>query len=308
MEELGGLARRMPWTAWLFLVGAIAISALPPLNGFVSEWMTFQALVLGGAELRGGAGLTAVVSASLLALTGGLAATCFVKAFGVTFLGRPRSAHARDAVEAAPSMLAGMLLLAVACVALGVLPGFAMRILDAPTTQLIGGPGPSALVTVHGPLVLAAGRAGAGTAISPTIVAVLFAGLAAGTWVLRGWRRTAGRRLAPTWTCGMTPTSRFDYTATAFAKPLRLIFARLYRPRRQIDKEIGANPYVVSRLRYEGEVEDLAETMLFHRLRDRVMSVARAVRAHSTGRIHGYIGYLLVTLLVTLLLFGRGSR
>jgi hydrogenase-4 component B len=74
MEELGGLARRMPWTAWLFLLGAVAISALPPLNGFVSEWMTFQALLLGGSRLGGASGLLAGVAASMLALTGGLAA------------------------------------------------------------------------------------------------------------------------------------------------------------------------------------------------------------------------------------------
>ena len=101
MEELGGLARRMPWTAWLFLLGAVAISALPPLNGFVSEWMTFQALLLGGARLGGASGLLAGVAASMLALTGGLAAACFAKAFGVTFLGRPRSTHAEHATRIA---------------------------------------------------------------------------------------------------------------------------------------------------------------------------------------------------------------
>ena len=101
MEELGGLARRMPWTAWLFLLGAVAISGLPPLNGFVSEWMTFQALVLGGARFGGATGLLAGVAASMLALTGGLAAACFAKAFGVTFLGRPRSTHAEQATESA---------------------------------------------------------------------------------------------------------------------------------------------------------------------------------------------------------------
>jgi len=112
MEELGGLARRMPWTAWLFLLGAVAISALPPLNGFVSEWMTFQALLLGGAKLGGASGMLAGVAASMLALTGGLAAACFAKAFGVTFLGRPRSLHAEQASESPAPMIAGMLLLA----------------------------------------------------------------------------------------------------------------------------------------------------------------------------------------------------
>jgi hydrogenase-4 component B len=131
MEELGGLARRMPWTAGLFLLGAVAISALPPLNGFVSEWLTFQALLAGASRFHGPAGLAIVFSAAMLALTGGLAAACFVKAFGVTFLGRPRTLHAEHASEAPPSMIAGMAWLGAACVALGVAPGYAMRLLDA---------------------------------------------------------------------------------------------------------------------------------------------------------------------------------
>jgi hydrogenase-4 component B len=307
MEELGGLGRRMAWTAWLFLVGAVAISALPPLNGFVSEWMTFQGLVLGGAQRGGGAGLAAIVAAAALALTGGLAAACFVKAFGVTFLGRPRSAHADEAVEVAPSMRAGMILLAGVCVAIGVAPGHVLSLLDAPVVRLLGGTGPSTLVTVRGPLVLSAyGNAGGGTALSMAAAAALFAVLALLAWAVLRWPRAAGRRLAPTWTCGMTPESRFDYTATAFAKPLRFIFAALYRPRREVERETGPTPYVLRRLRWEGDVLDLAQTQLYHRLQLWVMTTARAVRSRSTGRIQGYIGYVLFTLLLTLLAFGKG--
>ncbi len=308
MEELGGLARRMPWTAWLFLLGAIAISALPPLNGFVSEWMTFQALLLGGARLGGASGLLAGVAASMLALTGGLAAACFAKAFGVTFLGRPRSGHAEHATESPAPMIAGMALLAAACVALGLAPGFAMPLLDRPTTELLGGLGASAVVTANGPLVLSAGGALAGreaTSISMTAAAALLAALAAVAWVVRGWPRRAPRRLAPTWTCGMTPTSRFDYTATAFAKPLRLIFAAVYRPRREIFRETGASPYVVRFLGYTGEVVDLAETVLYVRLKHWITTSAHEIRVFSTGRVHGYIGFVLVTLVVALLLFAK---
>jgi hydrogenase-4 component B len=309
MEELGGLARRMPWTAWLFLLGAVAISALPPLNGFVSEWMTFQALLLGGVRLGGPSGLLAGVAAAMLALTGGLAAACFAKAFGVTFLGRPRSAHAEHAHESPAPMIAGMALLGLACVALGLAPGWAMRFLDRPTAELLGGAGASATVTVHGPLVLSSGDAAAGlgaTSISVTAAAALFALVAAAAWIVRGWPRAAPRRLAPTWTCGMAPTARFDYTATAFAKPLRLIFAALYRPRREIVRENGPTPYVVRRLGYTGEVVDLAETMLYARVKRWVTTSAHEIRTYSTGRIHGYIAFVLGTLVVSLLLFARG--
>jgi hydrogenase-4 component B len=307
MEELGGLARRMPWTAGLFLLGAVAISALPPLNGFVSEWLTFQALLGGASRFHGPAGLGIVFSAAMLALTGGLAAACFVKAFGVTFLGRPRTPAAERAREAPRSMIVGMVWLAAACVVLGVAPGYAMRLLDAPTAALLHGPGASSVLTARGPLVLSAGLTPSGTdatTISMTAVAALLLALAAMAWVLRHGFRRAPQRSAPTWTCGMTPTARFDYTATAFAKPLRLVFAALYRPRRKLIRETAGTPYVLRHIHYAGEVVDLAETHIYHRVQRDVSALSQAIRARSTGRIHGYIGFVLGALFVALLLFG----
>lgn len=307
MEELGGLARRMPWTAWLFLIGAIAISALPPLNGFVSEWMTFQTLILGSAQLRSGSGLAVITAAAALALTGGLAAACFVKAFGVTFLGRPRSAHAAEAVEVALSMRVGMALLAAGCVVIGVLPGYAMTLLDAPVIRLLGGAGPSSLVTVRGPMVLSAsGTSGTGTAVSMTAAAALFSVLALIALVVILWPRVSALRREPTWTCGMTPSSRFDYTATAFSKPLRFIFASLYQPQRTVNKQIGSTIYVLRQLLWQSDVVDLAQIYFYNRLQAGITYTARAIRQRSTGRIHDYIGYVLMTLLITLLVFGRG--
>jgi hydrogenase-4 component B len=301
----------MPWTSGLFLLGAVAISGLPPLNGFVSEWLTFQVLLGGAGRFHGPAGLGIVLSAAMLALTGGLAAACFAKAFGVTFLGRPRTPHAEHATEAPPSMIVAMVWLAAVCVALGVAPGYAMRLLDAPTAALLHGPGASAVVTARGPLVLSAAPTPSGTAataISMTLVAALLLALTALAWVLRrGWRRLPPS-VAPTWTCGMTPTARFDYTATAFAKPLRLVFAALYRPRRAVIRETAGTPYVVRRIHYAGEVVDLAETHVYQRVERDVSALAQAIRARSTGRIHGYILFVLGALFVTLLLFGAGPR
>jgi hypothetical protein len=188
------------------------------------------------------------------------------------------------------------------------MPGYAMALLDRPTAELLGSPGAVHVVTVQGPLVLSSGdpAAGfAGTSISMTATAMLLVALAGVAGLARGWG-AARRRLAPTWTCGMTPTSRFDYSATAFAKSLRLIFAMLYRPQRQIDRETAGSPYVVRRIHYASEVVDLAETTIYHRVQHAVTSVSAAIRARSTGRIHGYIGFVLVTLLVVLVLYGRG--
>ena len=307
IEELGGLARRMPWTAGLFLLGAVAISALPPLNGFVSEWLTFQALLGGAGRFHGPGGLAIVFSAAMLALTGGLAAACFVKAFGVTFLGRPRSKRAEHATEAPASMIVGMAWLGLACVALGVAPGYAMRLLDAPTAGLLHAPGASAVVTAHGPLVLSAGLTAAGqsaTSISMTMLAALLVALAAIAWILRRGSRGTAPQTAPTWTCGMIPTSRFDYTATAFAKPLRLVFAALYRPRREVIRETAATPYVLRRIRYTGEIVDLSETQIYHRVEQGISRLSRTIRVRSTGHIYGYIAFVLGTLFVALLLFG----
>jgi hydrogenase-4 component B len=139
-----------------------------------------------------------------------------------------------------------------------------------------------------------------------TLVAALLLALAAIAWVLRRGFRRAPRRAAPTWTCGMTPTVRFDYTATAFAKPLRLVFAALYHLRREVIRETAGTPYVVRRIHYTGEVMDLAEMQIYHRVERSISGLSQAIGARSTGRIHGYIAFLLGALFVALLLFGVG--
>ena len=124
LEALGGLIRRMPWTAAFFLVGAVAISGLPPLNGFVSEWLTFQGLLSAGSSLTAVPAIGSLLAAGGLALTAALAAACFVKAFAITFLAMPRTSAASGHVHEVPrGMLAGMGLLALICLLLGVLPG-----------------------------------------------------------------------------------------------------------------------------------------------------------------------------------------
>src|ERR1051326_9136959 len=138
MEEMGGLIKRMPMTAFFFLIGAVAISALPPLNGFVSEWLTYQSLLQGFGTTSSLLRLMFPLSGAMLALTGALAAACFVKAFGISFLGQPRSAHAAQAQETAPSMLLGQALLTAVCIFLGLFPTTFLQWLDPVTEQLAG--------------------------------------------------------------------------------------------------------------------------------------------------------------------------
>src|SRR5260370_31957246 len=134
---MGGLAKRMPQTAVFFLVGAVAISALPPLNGFVSEWLTYQSLLQGFGTTPSLVRLMFPLSGAMLALTGALAAACFVKAFGITFLAQPRSEEARNAHESPPAMLWGMGLLTAACVFLGLFPALFLSVFAPITQQLL---------------------------------------------------------------------------------------------------------------------------------------------------------------------------
>src|SRR5512143_2368978 len=138
MEEMGGLIHLMPWTAALFLIGCISISALPPFNGFVSEWLTFQAFLLSPSLPSPLLKLLIPMGAALLALTSALAAACFVKAFGITFLGHWRGPQRPRVHEAGWATRLGMLLAAVSCLALGVLPPLVVDWMDSVAQQLVG--------------------------------------------------------------------------------------------------------------------------------------------------------------------------
>src|SRR5713101_3626670 len=225
MEELGGLIRSMPVTAFCFLIGAIAISGLPPLNGFVSEWLTYQSLLAGYGAVGGLKRILFPLAGSMLALTGALAAACFVKAFAITFLALPRGTESRDAHEAPRSMLIGMGWLTMACAALGLGATWFLPVFDAMTEQLLGQRVATHLVTGHG-LVLSAGMRTSGT-VSTAVIAIglLVLMLAAVPVVAIGVRRF-GRQRGPVWDCGLPGLSEEnEYTATAFSKALRMIFS-----------------------------------------------------------------------------------
>jgi hydrogenase-4 component B len=227
MEKLGGLIRRMPRTALCFLVGSAAIAALPPLNGFVSEWLVFQALLGGSAIPQPEIALAMPLAVAMLALTSGLAVACFVKAFGITFLALPRSAEAEHAREAPPAMQLGMGILALSCLALGVAAFLVVPALAASVAGLGGLP----VAPVRFSLTIPLGVAGAVGEMSPMLVAVGLVLLGGITWI--ALRLLADGRLRPgeTWGCGRVgQTPRMEYTATAFAEPLRRVFAAVYRP------------------------------------------------------------------------------
>jgi hydrogenase-4 component B len=305
MEKMGGLIRRMPVTALCFLLGAVAISGLPPLNGFVSEWLTYQALLAGFGTTQSLTRLMFPIAGSLLALTAALAAACFVKAFAIPFLALPRSDEAADAHEASPAMQAGMAALAVGCIALGLGATLFVRVFDPITQQALGVSTSSALVMAHG-LALSPGTLHGGT-ISTVGMALLFllAGAAFALPLARRWRRRSVT--GPVWDCGLPGlTADNEYTATAFSKPLRMIFSALYRPRREIQAEYEVSPHYPSAIRFESKIELTFEKRLYGPLRERIMAAANRMKGIQAGSINVYLAYIFITLILLLLFGVRG--
>lgn len=302
MEQMGGLIRRMPSTALYFLIGAVAISGLPPLNGFVSEWLTYQALLAGFGSTESLTRLMFPIAGSLLALTAALAAACFVKAFGIPFLALPRSAESAEAHEVGVEMRTGMGVLAATCVVLGLGASWVIPVFDPITVQAVGVRVSATLVA--GGIALQAGSPRAGS-VSTAGIAILLLALAGGAAILVA-RRLRSEHVAhgPAWDCGLPGlTAENEYTATAFSKPLRLIFAAFYRPRREIHPEYDVSPYYPSAIRFESEIEPAFETRVYGPLREWIFGVARRMRAIQAGSIHAYLAYIFVTL-IALLLFG----
>jgi hydrogenase-4 component B len=299
MEEMGGLIRPMPVTAFFFLIGAVAISGLPPLNGFVSEWITYQALLAGFGTTQSLTRLMFPIAGSLLALTAALAATCFVKAFGIPFLALPRSESAANAQEVAFSMRFGMGLLAAACFVLGLGAAWILPVFD-PITEQAMGVRISPTLVAHG-IALQAGTARSGS-VSTAGIALVFALLAGVTALLISWRRPRPSTVGPTWDCGLPGlTSDNQYTATAFSKPLRLIFSAFYRPRREIHPEYEVSPYYPSAIRFESGIEPTFEKHVYGPLKDWIFGLSRRMRAIQAGSVQAYLAYIFVTLIVLLL-------
>jgi len=305
MEKLGGLIRPMPVTAFCFLIGAVAISGLPPLNGFVSEWLTYQSLLAGFGATGGLTRILFPIAGSMLALTGALAAACFVKAFGITFLALPRGAESRHAHEAPRSMLIGMGWLTMACIALGLGVTWFLPVFDSLTEQLLGLRVGANLIAGNG-LVLSVGTPHGGT-VSTAIIGLGLLVLLAPTGVLIAIRaRRFARRQGPTWDCGLPGLSdENEYTATAFSKPLRMIFSALYQPRREIQAVFDVSPYYPKEIHFESEIEPTFEKRLYNPLQDLLLWVSTRMRAIQAGSIHAYLAYIFITLIALLLLVSR---
>jgi formate hydrogenlyase subunit 3/multisubunit Na+/H+ antiporter MnhD subunit len=226
MERLGGLIHRMPQSAFFFLIGCAAISALPPLNGFVSEWLTFQAILLSPQLSSWGLKLIVPAVGTLLALSAALAAACFVRAYGITFLGRPRSRVAETAAETDRYSLAAMAILAALCLLAGILPGVFIDALAPVVTALVDAHMPAQVGTEWLSIVPIAESRSSYDGLLVFLFMVISATLAASA-IHR--LASAQLRRAPAWDCGYPdPSALTQYTATSFAQPIRRVFGLVF--------------------------------------------------------------------------------
>jgi hydrogenase-4 component B len=294
MSRLGGLWRGMPWTASLFALGATAIAGLPPLNGFVSEWLVYLGL-FDAVSAHGPASFAAVAAALALGLTGALALACFVKVCGVVFLGLPRSPIAEHVHECGWRMRLPMLALGMVCVAIGLAPVlFWPAILTAATAWQPALPGADVLPSA--PLV-ALGAFHLALAALVTLAAVIL------------WRRVQrnGVCRAGTWDCGYAaPTPRMQYTAGSFAGIITGWFAWILRPKRHAHLSRDIFP---ARSEFEEHTPETVLENVVEPAGSLVMAVSMAARRLQHGRLQSYIFYLLLGLvaLAIIAVFG-GAR
>ncbi len=234
MEHLGGLIHRMPQTAFVFLIGCVAISALPPLNGFVSEWLTFQAILLSPQLPSWGLKFLVPAMGALLALSAALAAACFVKAFGVTFLGRPRTPQAERAQETDRWSLAAMFFFAALCLVAGILPGLFMDALAPVVKSLVGDRMPVQTGVQWLSIVPIVESRSSYNGLLVFVFMVVSGFLAA-----FAIHRLASDKLrrGPAWDCGYPDASPVtQYTADSFAQPIRRVFGTMvFRAREKVE-------------------------------------------------------------------------
>ncbi len=290
IEGQGGLLARMPWTGATFFVGAVAIAGLPPLNGFMSEWLIYLGTLRAAAEGSAGVAAAAVAAIAGLALVGGLAAACFARAFGVVFLGEPRSDRARGARETGVGLWAPLLLLAALCVLSAALAPLLLRAAMPLVSSASGLPAAQlapALSVASGSLAQVVGGS------------LAFVALIALAWGLRRWL-LARHPAEPgvTWDCGYAaPSPRMQYTASSFAEPLTTLFAFLLQTRRRLTAPAGFFP---SHAELTAETLDLCTERLYRPLFATASRGLARARWLQHGRVQVYILYIALTLLVLL--------
>jgi len=291
LGKLGGLIHRMPWVAWLALVGVLACAGLPPLNGFVSEWLLLQVFLFTPSLPQSFVNMLVPLAAAVLVLAAALAGYVMVKFYGVIFLGRPREANLAYARDAGRLERAALIWLAAGCVLLGVFPVTVMRALEPVNALLIGRTASPGM----GNWLLLAPIDPDRSSYSPLIVLVVIVVVVLLTMqiVHRHWH---GRvRVAPPWDCGYPQqTPRMQDSAEGFGQPIRQVFEPVFRMQRHLPTPFDPEP------RYEVRIGDPFWPWLYVPIVRATDFVARLVGRIQQGRISVYLTYSFFTLLALL--------
>ncbi|MBB5323124.1 hydrogenase-4 component B [Anoxybacillus tepidamans] len=295
INELGGLIRQMPWTASLFLIGGMSLAALPPFNGFISEWATFQSLLHLSFSLDHPVWKTAGgLAAAALGLTGAFVAGSVVKHFGTAFLALPRTPRAAHVKEVPIAMRLGMMILAFGTLILGMWPGFVLHM----TNRIVESYFHKSL-TGRAMLYVPFQHSSESISLGGVLVILLFLS----TLILISLRASVGKsnnRFDETWNCGTPILPSMEYTGTSYSHPVLMIFKRLYGIERSVDVQ-GEYAYYPKRIRHRLKTESMIESKLYRPLIHGTVLLSQRLRAIQSGNLQSYLAYMIITLIVLLL-------
>ncbi len=285
IDELGGLGKRMPWSSLAFLVGAIAICGLPPLNGFASELCVYLGLFKSAALPQDRLWLAGALGAPALALIGALALACFVKVYGAMFLGEPRTHHAEHATESSRSMLGPMGVLAGLCAVVGLVPWLVSPLLDGAVSAWAGELAGAQDLAVLAPLGWVS-----------LVGALLVVGLLLGALLVRRNLRVTKPAQGGTWDCGyVAPGPTMQYSSSSFAQTLVGIFAWALRPKVKNPDTRGLFPRQDA---FGSHVDDVVLDSVLIPAAEAGTRVARRLKWLQRGNVQVYLFYILLTLIV----------
>lgn len=302
MEEYGGLIAYMPQTAVFFLVGSMAISALPPFNGFFSEWLTFQSLFQGIIQLSAIGKFIFILSAGALALTGGLALACFVKAFAATFLARPRSTEIRNTKESPVSLLVGMGALSALCLLFGIFSSYVVSIVAKVGNSLsVFLQAPSFVSSFPGPAI-SIGDGFAAVSAPALFVFLALVILLALLFFANALNRKQKVSFAATWDCGTDLTPRMEITAMGFARSIVVIFQNLLRTnmKREVEYHDPETRHFPKSISVISDTHNMYEQYFYKPLHNLTNEAALQVKKIQSGNVNAYMLYILIALIVLL--------
>lgn len=301
IEKYGGLIKKMPHTALFFLVGSVAVSALPPFNGFASEWLTYQALFAGVGTFgifEKSVFIFAIVS---LAFTGGLAAACFVKAFGVTFLAKPRSHESEQAKESGRTLLSAMSVLAFLCLVIGIFSAQAVAYLAKISSDLIVFSNTASSAEVENNAINVRSGYASLSMLWVFVLTVLSAVIAySGVKKISGMRK---EKIYGTWDCGATLNPRMEISANSFSRSLISMFSGILKPTKQIDVE-----YHDANIRYFTKcstvtfsIGNIYRNYIYGPITTMILNVSDIVKRIQCGNVNLYLLYIFITIILLLI-------